>query len=125
MLRYRRHHFVARGLRAKAAADEFLEHAHEELDHADRIAARIAQLGGDPDLRPDTLAERSHARYVPGESLEQMITENLVAERIAIETYRAAIRAIGDRDPTTRRLFESILEVEEEHAEDLVGLLPG
>lgn len=124
MLRYRRCHFVAQGLAAKAAADEFLEHAREEQEHADRVAARIVQLGGSPDLRPETLAERSHADYFDGEKVEDMITENLIAERIAIESYRGHIRALGDRDPTTRRLLESILETEEEHAEDLVSLLP-
>ena len=124
MLRYRRHYFAARGLRSKAAADEFLEHAQQELDHADRIAARITQLGGEPDLQPETLAARSHARYVECTTVEEMVTENLVAERIAIQTYRDAIRKIGDRDPTTRRLLEGILEVEEEHAEDLASLLP-
>jgi len=123
-LRYRRHGYAARGLRAKNAADEFFEHAQQELEHADRICARITQLGGKPDLRPETIAERSHADYVECETIDEMITENLVAERIAIENYRSAIQRIGDKDPTTRRLLESILEVEEEHAEDLVGLLP-
>ena len=124
MLRYRRHGYAARGLRAKSAAEEFFEHAQQELEHADKICARIVQLGGLPDLRPETLVDRSHAEYVECSAIEDMITENLVAERIAIETYRAAIQTIGDRDPTTRRVLESILEVEEEHAEDLVGMLP-
>jgi len=124
MLRYRRHYFVVQGLRARAAAAEFLEHSAEELEHADWVAARIVQLGGTPNLDPAQLTARSHADYVECSSVEEMITENLVAERIAIETYRQMIQMIGESDPTTRRLLESILEVEEEHAEDLVSLLP-
>lgn len=124
VLRYRRHYFMAEGLRAKAAADEFLEHSQEELDHADRIARRITQLGGSPDLDPASFRERSHAEYRECETVEEMIRENLVAERIAIESYRAMVRAIGDTDPTTRRLLESVLETEEEHADDLKNLLP-
>ncbi|MGE3171809.1 MAG: bacterioferritin [Planctomycetota bacterium] len=124
MLRYRRHWFAAQGLRAKAAADEFLEHSRQEFEHADRIAQRITQLGSAPDLDPGRLVGRSHADYRECSSVEEMLHENLVAERIAVESYREMIRAIGDQDPTTRRLLESILEVEEQHADDLVGLLP-
>ncbi|MEZ5987807.1 MAG: ferritin-like domain-containing protein [Planctomycetota bacterium] len=122
-LRYRRHHYMAHGLRARAAAAEFLEHSQQELDHGHRIAQRITQLGGRPDLDPSSFADRSHSDYVECRSLEEMVRENLVAERIAIATYRELIRTIGDRDPTTRRLLESVLAVEEEHADDLVNLL--
>lgn len=124
-LRYKRHYYVSRGIKARFAAQEFLEHAGEELAHADRIAERIVQLGGDPDLDPSSLAARSHAQYHAGTDLREMITENLVAERIAIESYREIIQFIGERDPTTRRLFEDILAAEEEHADDLVDLLGG
>ena len=122
-LRYKRHYFIATGLNAEAAASEFQEHAMQELGHADQIAARIVQLGGEPDFAPDTLVARSHADYVAGKSLEEMIRENLIAERIAIDSYRLIIRFLGDDDPTTRNLIEEILAVEEEHADDLVGLL--
>ena len=124
-LRYKRHYYVARGIKARFAAAEFLEHAGEELAHADRIAERIVQLGGDPDLDPSGLAERSHAQYHAGTDLREMITENLIAERIAIESYREIVQFIGERDPTTRRLLEDILAAEEEHADDLVDLLDG
>jgi len=123
MLRYRRHHFMASGLDARGAAAEFLEHSLEEQRHADLLAARILQLGGQPDFDPDSLARRSHAQYVAGNDLVEMIREDLVAERVAIESYGEAIRSLGDDDPTTRRLLESILAVEEEHAEDLFSLL--
>jgi len=124
-LRYRRHYYTARGLASNSVAEEFLEHAGEELAHADQIAARISELGGDPNFSPDGLAGRSHAEYVEAATLEDMIRENLVAERIAIESYREIIQYIGDGDPTTRRLFEDILATEEEHAEDLISLTKG
>lgn len=124
VLRYRRHHFMARGIHAKAVADEFLVHANEELMHADWLAERIMQLGGEPDMAPDSLTARSHAQYVEGETLADMIRENLVAERIAIDSYRDAILFLGQEDPTTRRLLEKILATEEEHADELANLLP-
>ena len=123
-LRYRRHYFMAQGLRARSVADEFLEHSQQELEHADQIATRINQLGGSPDLDPERLAARSHAEYRECSSIEEMITENLIAERIAIESYREMIKKIGDKDPTTRRVIESVLETEEEHAEELVSMMP-
>ena len=123
VLRYRQNYFAAKGLNAKVAAAEFLEHANEELAHADRLSERIQQLGGDPDLNPDTLTKRSHAEYRIGNTLEEMIKENLVAERIAIDSYREMALYIGDDDLTTKRILESILEVEEEHADDLKQLL--
>lgn len=123
VLRYRRHHFMATGMQSRPVADEFMEHAVEEQGHADSIAARIVELGGAPDFNPETLATRSHAEYVEASSLAEMIKENLVAERVAIESYGEMIRYIGDNDPTTRRLLEGILAVEEEHAEDLSGLI--
>jgi bacterioferritin len=123
VLRYKRHHFMAKGIHAEGVAAEFLEHANEEQQHADQIAARITQLGGEPDFSPDGLASRSHAEYVEGENLEDMIREDLVAERIAIDSYREIIVYLGDNDPTTRRLMEEILAKEEEHADDLANLL--
>lgn len=123
VLRYRRHHFMASGIHSQATAAEFLTHSKEEQGHADQIAERIVQLGGEPDFSPDSLTKRSHAEYVEGATLADMIRENLVAERIAIDSYRHAIEFVGADDPTTRRLFESILEVEEEHAEELADLL--
>jgi bacterioferritin len=125
VLRYKRHYFTADGLDAQAAADEFLEHAGEEQDHADQIAARIQQLGGEPDFNPDTLTGRSHSEYDSSKELESMIREDLVAERIAIAAYTEIINWLGDGDPTTRRMLESILAVEEEHAEDMLDLLTG
>jgi bacterioferritin len=122
-LRYMRHYYMAQGIHSASVADEFLEHAREERQHADRIARRIVQLGGEPDLDPSGLASRSHAEYVPGETLIEMIREDLVAERVAIESYTEMIRYFGDRDPTSRRLLEEVLAKEEEHAEDLVSLL--
>lgn len=125
VLRYRRHHFMARGINSKSIASEFLIHANEEQGHADLIAERIVQLGGEPDFSPDSLTSRSHAEYVEGNSLMDMIKENLVAERIAIDSYREMIQYLGDQDPTTRRMLEGILSVEEEHADDLVDVLEG
>lgn len=123
-MRYRRHHFMAHGLKANKAAEEFLIHSNEELDHADKIAGRIVQLGGAPDFSPATLLSRSHAEYVECNSLEEMIFENLVAERVAIDSYRELIQFLGDDDSTTRRLLEDILIVEEEHADELADWLP-
>ncbi len=122
-LRYRRHYYMAKGLTSAAIAAEFLEHANEEQVHADQIAQRIVQLGGEPDFSPEGLATRSHAEYVAGDSLIDMIREDLVAERIAIESYRELIRWFGEGDPTSRRLLEEILAKEEEHAEDLLSLI--
>ena len=102
-----------------------LEHANEEQEHADRLAERIVQLGGEPDFNPDSLTERAHAQYAEGNGLRDMVFENLVAERIAIDSYREIVQYIGDKDPTTRRIFEDILAQEEEHADDLAGLLDG
>lgn len=123
VLRYKRHHFMASGLNAQSVATEFLEHANEEQGHADHIAARIVQLGGEPNFSPDGLLSRSHAEYVEGGSLVEMIKEDLIAERIAIDSYREMIDFFGKDDPTSRRLLEEILAVEEEHAEDLLSLL--
>ncbi len=122
-LRYRRHYFTARGLTSAAVAAEFLEHANEEQAHADQIAERIVQLGGEPDFSPEGLEARSHAEYVEGDSLPEMIKEDLVAERIAIESYRDIVQYLGNDDPTTRRLMEEVLAKEEEHAEDLLSLI--
>lgn len=123
VLRYRRHYFMAEGMNAESVKSEFLTHAGEEQAHADQLAERIVQLGGEPNLSPDGLADRSHSEYIEGENLEDMIKEDLVAERIAIESYRDMIAFVGSDDPTTRRLLEEILMKEEEHAEDLVSLL--
>lgn len=123
VLRYRRHHFMARGINAKSTADEFLTHANEELGHADELAERIVQLGGEPDFDPKRLAARSHAEYIPGESLIDMIKENLVAERIAIDSYRELIKYLGSDDPTTSTMLKGILAVEEEHATELSDLI--
>jgi bacterioferritin len=123
VLRYKRHYYMASGIHAKSVAAEFLEHAQEEQGHADRIAERITQLDGAPDFNPEGLSTRSHADYVEGDDLVDMIKEDLVAERIAIETYSEMIRYIGDGDPTTRRMMEEILAMEEEHAEDLSTML--
>lgn len=119
VLRYKRHHFMATGLSSPKIAEEFLVHANEESAHADRIARRIVQLGGEPDFSPNTLQQRSHADYDESNELQAMIRSNLIAERIAVETYRQMIGLIGDKDPTTRRLLEDILAEEEEHAEEL------
>nr|WP_318530298.1 ferritin-like domain-containing protein [Acidovorax sp. 5MLIR] len=118
-LRYKRHHFTASGLESPAIAEEFLVHAKEEEAHADKIAKRIVQLGGTPDYNPDTLTARSHADYNDDEDLHSMIRSNLIAERVAIEAYSQIIELIGDKDPTTRRLMEHILEEEQEHADEL------
>lgn len=124
-LRYKRHYYMAQGIHAEGVVEEFLEHAKEEQQHADQIAERITQLGGAPDFSPDGLTSRSHAEYVEGDSLEDMIKEDLVAERIAIDSYREMINYFGQDDPTSRRLMEEILAKEEEHADDLVRLLEG
>ncbi len=123
VLRYKRHYFMAEGINSASVAAEFLQHAAEEQGHADQIAARIVQLQGEPDFNPATLVERSHAEYVAGGDLIDMIKEDLVAERIAIESYGEIARWIGDGDITTRRLMENILAVEEEHADDLLTFL--
>jgi bacterioferritin len=123
VLRYRRHHFMARGIHSQNVAQEFLDHSNEEQGHADEIAERIVQLGGAPDFAPDGLVSRSHAEYVEGHSLVSMIKEDLVAERIAIDSYRDIIQYLSDQDPTTRRMMEGILAMEEEHADELAELL--
>jgi bacterioferritin len=123
VLRYKRHFFMATGINADSVAAEFNQHAAEEQQHADQIAARIVQLNGEPNLNPEGLTSRSHAEYVEGENLVDMIKEDLVAERIAIDSYREMINYIGNKDTTTKRMLENILAMEEEHADDLVGLL--
>ncbi len=123
VLRYKRHYYMAKGIHAKSVAAEFLEHAGEEQGHADELAARIVQLGGAPNLNPDGLASRSHSQYHDGDDLAEMLKEDLIAERIAIDTYRDIIIYLGNDDPTTRRMMEGILANEEEHAEDLSTLL--
>lgn len=125
VLRYRRHHFMAKGIQSKGIADEFLIHSNEEQAHADQIAERIVQLGGEPNFSPEGLSGRSHSEYIEAESLVDMIKENVVAERIAIDTYREIIQYISDKDPTTRRMLEGILSVEEEHADEMADLLQG
>ena len=125
VLRYRRHHFMAKGIHSKGIADEFLVHANEEQGHADQIAERIVQLGGEPNFSPEGLLSRSHSEYITGDSLLEMIKENLVAERIAIDSYRDIIQYLGEQDPTTRRMLEGILAVEEQHADELADLLQG
>ena len=123
VLRYKRHYFMASGINAQSVAQEFLQHANEEQLHADQLAQRIVQLGGEPNFAPEGLSTRSHSEYVEGNSLIEMIREDLVAERIAIDSYREMITYFGNDDPTTRRLMETILAMEEEHADDLVNLL--
>ena len=118
VLRYKRHYFMATGIKAHVAAQEFLE-------HADKLAERIVQLGGEPEFNPDLLSKNSHAQYVAGKNLKEMVYEDLVAERIAVDSYREIIQYIGDKDPTTRRIFEEILAQEEEHADDMADLLKG
>jgi bacterioferritin len=123
VLRYKRHHYMAKGIHSQAVAGEFLEHAAEEQEHADLIAERITQLDGEPNFNPDGLLTRSHSEYVEGETLVDMIREDLIAERIAVESYSEIIRYLSDNDPTSRRMMESILAKEEEHAEDMKTLL--
>jgi bacterioferritin len=123
VLRYKNHYYMAQGINREPVAAEFLEHAQEEQGHADMVSERITQLGGEPDLNPAGLATRSHSEYRGGASLTELIKEDLVAERIAIETYAEVIRWLGDDDPTTRRMMEDILAQEEEHADELLDLL--
>lgn len=123
VLRYRHDYFMARGIHSQAVATEFLEHSNEEQAHADEIAERIVQLGGEPDFNPNAITGRSHAEYRIGKTLAEAIRENLVAERIAIDSYREMIQFIGDTDPTTRRMLEGILATEEDHADELADLL--
>ena len=125
VLRYYRHYFSASGMLADSVKAEFLEHAQQEQAHASRIAERIVQLGGEPDLNPEGMAERSHAEYKPGKNLRDMVKEDLVAERIAIDSYRELIDFIGDKDTTTKRMLEGILAQEEEHADEFADLLAG
>jgi len=123
VLRYKRHYFMAQGIHSEPIAAEFLQHANEEQGHADQIAGRIVQLGGSPNFSPEGILTRSHSEYVEGQNLVDMIKEDLIAERVAIDSYTDMIRYIGDNDITTRRMLESILAVEEEHADDLVSFL--
>jgi len=123
VLRYKAHHYLASGINAKSVAAEFLEHANEEQEHADLLAERITQLDGQPNFSPEGLSTRSHSEFVVGDDLASMIEENLVAERIAIDSYREMIDYIGNDDSTTRRVLEGILAVEEEHAEDMKTLM--
>ena len=123
VLRYKRHQFMAHGLAAQSVSDEFAEHAAEEQTHADQIARRITELGGEPNFSPEGILTRSHSEYVEGDSLTEMIKEDLVAERIAIESYSEIIRFLADKDPTSRRMMEEILAKEEEHAEDMLTLI--
>lgn len=123
VLRYKRHYFTASGIHSQSVAQEFQEHASEEQEHADRIAARIVQLGGSPNFSPNGLTMRSHAEYVEGETLLDMLREDIIAERIAIDSYREFVAYLSDNDPTTRRLMEEILAKEEEHADELLNLV--
>lgn len=123
VLRYRRHYYMSKGINSEPIGQEFLEHSNEEQGHADKLALRIVQLGGEPDLNPDGLAAKSHAEYVVGKDLKDMIKEDLIAERIAVDSYKQMINCIGNDDPTTRRLLEDILANEEEHADELSNLL--
>lgn len=123
VLRYKRHYFMASGIHAQAVAEEFLEHAKEEQEHADQIAERITQLDGEPDLNPEGMLTRSHSGYVEGANLVDMLREDLVAKRVAIDSYSEMVRYLGDNDPTSRRMMEEILSKEEEHADDLKTLL--
>ncbi len=123
VLRYRRHHFMATGINSKSVAEEFLAHSNEELGHADALAKRIVQLGGEPNFAPDELTKASHAQYVECKTLAEMIKENVIAERIAIDSYREFIRYLAFDDPTTSHLLKSILAVEEEHADELADLM--
>lgn len=123
VLRYKRHFFMAKGIHADPVKAEFLAHANEEMGHADQLAKRIVELGGEPNFSPDGLSARSHAEYVAGDTLREMIKEDLIAERIAVESYREMIACLGDNDPTTQRMLKDILAVEEAHADDLASLL--
>lgn len=125
ILRYYRHYFMASGMLMDSVKGEFLEHAQQEQQHANMLAERIVQLGGEPDLNPDNLTKRSHAEYKEGTTLKDMVIENLVAERIAVDSYREIINYIGDADTTTKRMLENILEQEEEHADDFSDMLAG
>lgn len=125
VLRYKRHYFMAQGIASESVKTEFAEHATQEQEHADRIAERIVQLGGEPDLNPDSLTKRSHSEYQEGTSLVDMLREDLVAERVAIESYREMIDWLHGKDSTTKRMLEEILAMEEEHAEDINSLLSG
>jgi bacterioferritin len=123
VLRYKFHYFMASGIHSQSVKQEFLEHANEEQQHADQLAERIKQLGGKPEMNPSILTSRSHSEYKEGTSLTDMIKEDLIAERIAIESYREIVRFLGDKDPTSKRLMEEILAKEEEHADDMADLL--
>ena len=123
VLRYKRHYYMAKGLASSSIAEEFLEHANDEQQHADLIAERIVELEGEPDFDPEGLATRSHAEYEEGGDLVDMLREDLVAERIAIESYGEIVRFVGNDDPVTRRMMEDILAKEEEHANDIADLL--
>ena len=123
VLRYKRHYFMAKGINSDSVKAEFQAHAIEEMVHADRLAKRITELGGEPNFSPDGLSERSHAEYIEGDTLNSMITEDLIAERIAIESYREMVIYLAEHDPTTQRMLKEILAMEEEHAEDLASLL--
>ncbi|HXC58904.1 MAG TPA: ferritin-like domain-containing protein [Steroidobacteraceae bacterium] len=123
VLRYRRHYFMANGALGEAIKSELLKHANEEQGHADQIAERIVQLGGEPDFNPQGMSDRSHSEYVEGNTFPDMLKEDLIAERVAIESYTEMVRYIGDGDPTTRRMLEGILAIEEEHAEELASML--
>ncbi len=125
VLRYKRHYFMAQGIASESVKSEFAEHAAEEQEHADRISERIVQLGGEPDLNPDTLTKRSHSEYQEGHTLVEMLREDLVAERVAIESYREIVEWLHGKDSTTKRMMEEILAVEEEHADDIHSLLSG
>ena len=125
VLRYKRHYFMAKGIHSDSVKAEFIEHANAEMMHADLIAKRIVELGGEPNFSPDGLSTRSHAEYAEGDTLNSMIKEDLIAERVAIESYREMIAYLADHDPTTQRMLKEILAAEEEHAEDLASLLEG
>ena len=125
VLRYKRHYFMAKGIHSESVKPEFLQHANEEMAHADSLAQRITELGGEPNFSPDGLSSRSHAEYMPGDSLVSMIKEDLIAERIAIESYRELVAYLGNNDPTTQRMIKEILAMEEEHADDMASLLEG
>jgi len=125
VLRYKCHYFMAKGIHSESVKVEFLQHATQEMQHADSLAKRITELGGEPDFSPETLSGRSHAEYKKGDNIIAMLKENLIAERIAIESYREMIAYLGENDPTTKRILKEILSVEEEHADDMLSLLEG